>query len=79
MYTIELPPCLERLNPENRAFVIRHISKFTVLACEKYVKGQEEHGGELQDRNCLLEAQLENIDMMWYLSAEVERQRNNIK
>lgn len=71
---LTIPKEIEELDEENRDFVITTLQNYINISVLKYVKGQLEHGGKLWERNCLSEAALENIDLMWYLAGEDKRQ-----
>jgi hypothetical protein len=43
------------------------IKEFNELASKKFWEGQKEHGGCLDDRDCIAEAKKEVIDLWFYL------------
>lgn len=59
----------------NKEWVIDELKSFCTRALAKYAKGQREHGNHILEHDCLMEAQDEVIDLMFYLGAEKEIQR----
>ena len=52
------------------------LSNFVINAIEKYRKGQNEHGGNLCDRNLQHEISQEIIDLFWYNEASKWKQQS---
>jgi hypothetical protein len=63
------------LTTQRRANLCLDLNTFVIAAIDKYVKGQKEHGGDLKDRDLLMELYAELVDSVIYLSEE-KRKRN---
>jgi len=51
---------------ENMAF---SLTRFLEHSIAKYIKGQEEHGGDIRDRDLAFEIEQEFYDTFWYNEA----------
>lgn len=43
------------------------LKTFNEMATKKFMAGQEEHGGDISDRDCLKESMGEGVDLIFYL------------
>lgn len=59
------------LTEEVKQNMTKSLAEFTEEATRKFIKGQQEHGGDLRDRQLELELFNEQIDFFWYSSARV--------
>lgn len=46
------------------------LHEFVTLAIDKFIAGQNEHGGDLRDRNLINEMRKETVDHFWYNAAQ---------
>ena len=54
------------------------LKTFNEMATEKFMAGQEEHGGDIADRDCLKESMGEGVDLIFYLLI-AEQQKREMK
>ena len=47
---------------------------FIQSASSKFIKGQREHGHNIEDRNMIIEMKNETIDLFWYVVTEKDKQ-----
>lgn len=64
------------LSGETKENMTVALDKFVRDSVEKFIKGQTEHGGLLQDRDLDKEIQAEAIDFFWYNAAKQWRKEN---
>lgn len=57
------------LTLEVRDLIAQSLANFVQDAIAKFIKGQQEHGGDLRDRDLKKEIGMEHIDMFWYSEA----------
>lgn len=55
------------------------INRFSIFARQKYEQGVIEHGGYLWEKNCLVEAMKEAVDLVIYLDTELQKLETKIK
>lgn len=51
----------------NMAFTL---ANYIVVSVDKYIKGQLEYGGDIRNKDLVLEREMESIDSMWYGTAD---------
>ena len=61
------------LTPETKLRLRSSLTFFIHAAIAKYIRGQNEHGGNILDRDLIAEIQAEHIDMFHYLAALSEK------
>ena len=64
------------MTPEHEEHLQTIKDKFCELVDKKYRKGQAEHGGKLWEKDCLLEATPESIDIFVYIITELLKRKN---
>lgn len=60
---------LNIVSEEIKEHMILSLSSFVADAANKFVQGQQEHGGDIRSRNLNTEIRNETIDTFWYVSA----------
>lgn len=70
---LDIPHSIFELELSRRLKIISQLQSFVNSAVTKYVAGQKEHGGKLEDRACFQEMHNEILDLVWYWYAEKER------
>lgn len=70
---IEVPIEIEKLPIHVRLKLVADLQYFVNQATLKYIKGHFEHGGNLEDRDCVAEVKNEIIDQWFYIRSH-ERQ-----
>jgi hypothetical protein len=63
------------IGADARIFLIDELSDFVERAVVKFTRGQLEHGGSIFDRNTILDADEEVLDMFFYIRTELKKQR----
>lgn len=63
---LEMSDVKHLLTKERKEQIASSLTFFCIKAVEKYLRGQEEHGGDLADRNLDAEIEAEIIDLMFY-------------
>jgi len=58
------------INPIIKRNMAISLTNFVVAAIEKFQKGQQEHGGDIRDRDLKHEITQETIDLFWYNEAQ---------
>ena len=61
---------LNVVKPETRARMALSLFEFIRAATKKFIAGQQEHGGDITDRNLDEELYKEQLDMFWYGEAK---------
>ena len=69
---IHLPKEATKVDPAVIIQLHKYLQQFADRAVKKFIAGQIEHGGNIEDRDCLNEAMDEVIDLVFYLSAALE-------
>jgi hypothetical protein len=57
------------ISPAQKILMAEALADYCGFAITKFIAGQVEHGGRLQDRDLHLELFKEHIDSFWYHSA----------
>ena len=60
----------QHLSESTQADMAYSLTNFVIDATDKFIKGQIEHGGELQNRDLAKEIKQEQIDLFWYTEAQ---------
>ena len=60
-----------QLTPEIREYMATSLLIFVRNSVSKFLKGQQQHGGDIRDRDLLREMSQEHIDMFWYKEAMI--------
>jgi len=58
------------LTPDRQRHLRSILKRFKIEFTAKYIAGQKEHGGKLEDRDCAAEAAKEAIDLVAYIHCE---------
>jgi len=74
---------IKEMTPEQKESLGNALQRFQVMADKKYKEGQAEHGGNLWEKDCLLdEIEKEIIDQWFYIQAvkqKLQKIRNEIR
>lgn len=70
---VHIPPEGSLIPQASYILMQKFLQEFNQRAVDKFIAGQIEHSGSILDRDCLIEAEAEIIDLMFYIQAEKER------
>jgi hypothetical protein len=71
---IQLADKTHSLSEETRTKMAMALDYFIIDAIDKFIKGQKEHGGNIEDRDLDKEIRMEMIDSFWYQQAKLWKQ-----
>ena len=63
------------LSTKSRYWMSKQLENFVHASVTKFIKGQREHGGDLLDRDPIIDLHQEIIDSFWYISAALQKRK----